>query len=150
MATNKFFRRFLLQDFSTYIKKNTEVDVYWARTVIRTLTLLLIFQLKNFYLISQKKRFQLILLTSGKTFFMLCIYIKIQVCKNERISGGALDFHTRSKTLEIKSFSCTRGQRGRTVALRLVQTVKKEPSQRGAFVPNEDENAKYKESLFLH
>ena len=31
-----------------------------------------------------------------------------------------------------------------------VQTVKKQPSQRGAFVPKEDENAKYKKSLFLH
>ena len=58
--------------------------------------------------------------------------------------------HTRSKTLEIMSFSCTRGQKGRAVALRRVQTVKKDPSQRGAFVPNEDENAKYKKSLFLH
>ena len=43
-----------------------------------------------------------------------------------------------------------RGQKGRIVALRLAQTVKKDPSQRGAFVPNEDENAKYKKSLFLH
>ena len=55
--------------------------------------------------------------------------------------------HTRSKTLEIKS---SRGQKGRAVALRLVQTVKKDASQWGAFVPNEDENAKYKKSLFLH
>ena len=61
---------------------------------------------------------------------------------------GALDLHTRLTTLEIKI--CTRGQKGRVVALRLVQTVKKDPSQRGAFVPNEDENAKYKKSLFLH
>ena len=39
--------------------------------------------------------------------------------------------HTRSKTLEIRRFSCTRGQKGRAVALRLVQTLKKDPSQRG-------------------
>ena len=65
-------------------------------------------------------------------------------------SVDALDLHTRSKTLEMKSCSCTRGQKGRTVALRLVQTVKRDPSQWGAFVPNEDENAKYKKSLFLH
>ena len=33
------------------------------------------------------------------------------------------------------------------MALRLVKTVTKNPSQRGAFVPNEDENAKYKKSF---
>ena len=38
------------------------------------------------------------------------------------LSRGALDLHTRSTTLEMKSCSCTRGQKGRTVALRLVQT----------------------------
>ena len=58
------------------------------------------------------------------------------VLKNKEPSTGALDLHTASKTLEIKSFSCTRGQ--------------KDPSERGAFVPNEDENANYKKSLFLH
>ena len=47
-----------------------------------------------------------------------------------------LQMHTAPKALEIKSFSSTRGQ--------------KDPSQRGAFVPNEDENANYKKSLFLH
>ena len=47
-----------------------------------------------------------------------------------------LQMHTAPKALEIKSFSCTRGQ--------------KDPSQRGAFVPNKDENANYKKSLFLH
>ena len=47
-----------------------------------------------------------------------------------------LQMHTEPKALEIKSFSCTCGQ--------------KDPSQRGAFVPNEDENANYKKSLFLH
>ena len=60
-----------------------------------------------------------------------------------------LQLHTRSKTLEMKSCSCTRGQKGRTVALRLVQTVKRDLYQWGAFVPNENENAKYKKSLFL-
>ena len=44
--------------------------------------------------------------------------------------------------------TCTRGQKGRTVALRLVQMVKKDPSKRGALVPNEDENAKYKNFVF--
>ena len=41
--------------------------------------------------------------------------------------------HTAPKALEIKSFSCTHGQ--------------KDPSQRGAFVPNEDENANYKKQV---
>ena len=63
---------------------------------------------------------------------------------------GALDLHARSTTLEIKICSCTRGQEGRTVALRLVQTVKRDPSLQRAFVRNKDENAKYKKSLFLH
>ena len=47
-----------------------------------------------------------------------------------------LQMHTAPKASKIKSFSCTRGQ--------------KDPSQRGAFVPNKDENANYKKSLFLH
>ena len=47
-----------------------------------------------------------------------------------------LQMHTAPKVPKIKSFSCTRGQ--------------KDPSQRGAFVPNKDENANYKKSLFLH
>ena len=47
-----------------------------------------------------------------------------------------LQMHTAPKALELKSFRCTRGR--------------KDPSQRGAFVPNEDENANYKKSLFLH
>ena len=43
------------------------------------------------------------------------------------VTVGALDLHARSTTLEIKICSCTRGQKGRTVALRLVQTVKRDP-----------------------
>ena len=76
----------------------------------------------------------------------------------EGVSLGALDGQPPSKlrtavahavkTLEMKSCSCTRGQKGRTVALRLVQTVKRDPSQWGTFVPDEDENAKYKKVCF--
>ena len=40
---------------------------------------------------------------------------------------------TAPKAPKIKSFSCTRGQ--------------KDPSQRGAFVPNKDENANYKKKF---
>ena len=61
---------------------------------------------------------------------------RLQAAEQVAKSMSTLDLHARSTTLEIKACSCTRGQKGRTVALRLVQTVKRDPSQRGAFVPN--------------
>ena len=66
------------------------------------------------------------------------------------VSQGAPKFRNWSTTLEIKNDSSTIGQKDRTVGCDIHKRSKETLPSGKPFVPNEDENTKYKKKLFLH
>ena len=70
--------------------------------------------------------------------------------KKTTFYGGAPKFRKWSTTLEIKNDDSANGQKGRTVRCDVHKRSRETLASGEPFVPNEDENAKYKKSLFLH
>ena len=65
-------------------------------------------------------------------------------------TAGAPKFRNWSTTLESKNDSSAIGQKGRTVRCDIHKRSKETLPSGEPFVPNEDENTKYKKSFFLH
>ena len=62
---------------------------------------------------------------------------------------GALKFHKWSTTLEINNDDSANGQKGRTICCDIHKRSRETLPSGVPFVPNEDENAKYKKKVIF-